>query len=872
MFFMSKTKLVIVESPTKAKTISRFLDPSYKVTACMGHIRDLPESAKDIPEKYKKKPWKNLGVNVEEGFQPIYCIPKSKTMAVKSLKEQIKKAGELILATDEDREGESISWHLCQILKPQIPSKRIVFHEITKEAIQLALKNYRKIDKGLVQAQEARRVLDRLVGYTLSPLLWKKITPRLSAGRVQSVAVKLISEREIERMNFVKSSYYNLEARLSGGEKKSTDIFSAYLSSWKSKKIALSKDFDSKGQLKNKNLLHLKKQKTEELAKKLKVAPWTVDKIEKKPISRPPKPPFITSTLQQAANRRLGLSPKQSMSLAQKLYEKGLITYMRTDSTVLSKEAVLGIRKAISDIYGAGALPQSPRIYKTKSKGAQEAHEAIRPAGKRVKDPKNTGLAGMELRLYQLIWQRTLACQMKNCEQEQTSLRVKVAEALFLASGLRIVSPGFYEVYKDQEEGASLLPALKKGQKLKCHKLESKGRETQPPFRYNEASLIQKLEKEGIGRPSTYAPIISTIQDRGYVKKQNKSLAPTFTALAVTKLLSEHLPDYVDLSFTSNMEKALDDMALGKTHYVKYLSAIYKGKKGLKKQVEDKEKNIDSSKSRTMRFSPFKDINFHVGRFGAYITKTKGQKEELKSSLPEDMFLSDITLQKLESLLKMEKKKDQVFALTPKTKKKIFIKTGPFGPYLEREGGEKRVSIPKFLSPDSLKPEQAFKLLELPKVLGPHPKTKKEVKKSIGRYGPYIVHDGDFRSVPANESFLSLDLKQALEILSQEKKKRKKSSASKKAIKEFKTGQETLKILEGYSPYIQFKNKNYSLPKGTDPLKLTLKKALEIVEQKNKKLKTLAGGRRRVKKRSVKKSASSKKKLLRKSKPKKKTG
>ncbi len=828
---MPKKKLLIVESPTKAKTISRFLDSSYKVLACMGHIRDLPESAKDIPEKYKKKPWKNLGVNVDENFEPIYCIPQSKAKVVKSLKEELKKASELILATDEDREGESISWHLSQILKPKIPVKRIAFHEITKSAIQQALKGYRPINKGLVQAQEARRVLDRLVGYTISPLLWKKITAKLSAGRVQSVAVKLISKREIERMNFVKASYYNIEAELSPDKKplQKQIKFSSYLHSWKSKRLAAGKDFDSKGQIKNKKLFHLKEKEAEALLKKIKKNVWTVQKVERKPISRSPKAPFITSTLQQAGNRKLNFSPRQTMSLAQKLYEKGFITYMRTDSTQLSNEAIAGIRKAVSKLYGKDELTLKARVYKAKAKGAQEAHEAIRPAGQEFKSPEKTGLTDNELKLYQLIWQRTLACQMKNCKQEQTSLHIKAGEALFSSSGLRIVSPGFYRVYKDQEEGDSLLPSLKKGDQLKCLKLFSKHRETQPPFRYNEASLIQKLEAEGVGRPSTYAPIIATIQDRGYVKKVNKNLAPTFTALAVTKLLSEHLSDYVDLDFTSKMEGALDDIALGKTDYVKYLNAIYKGRKGLKKQVEEREKTIDSSKSKVLHFNPFKGINFHVGRFGAYMTQKKGKKE-LKSSLPEDLFLSDMTSERIEEILKPKENKEQILGVEPKSKKKIFIRTGRFGPYLELEGGEKRAGIPKFLSLEGLKLDQALQLLELPKVLGHHPKTKKEIKKSIGRYGPYIVHDGDFRSVPSNEGFLSLGLKEALSILSQEKKGKKRTG---KALKEFTHNKETIKILEGYSPYIKFKNKNYSLSKDVDPLKLNLEDVLKVIKGKD---------------------------------------
>ena len=629
-------------------------------------------------------------------------------------------------------------------------------------------------------------------------------------------------------MNFVKSLFYGISAELS--PKKTKENFSAYLHSWKSKKLAISKDFNDKGQLINKKLLHLKEKDSKELLKKLKKAKWQIQDIETKPISRSPKAPFITSTLQQIAHSRLGLSPRNTMSVAQKLYEKGLITYMRTDSTHLSQEALKGIRKAISNMYGTKELLKTPRIYKTKTKGAQEAHEAIRPAGQNFKKPEQSALTGIELKLYTLIFQRTLACQMKNCLQEQTSLYIKAGEALFQASGLRIVSPGFYRVYKDQDSTDAILPALKKGEELKCLNLEDKEKQTQPPFRYNEASLIQKLEKEGIGRPSTYAPVISTIQDRGYVKKHGKNLAPTFTALAVTKLLSEYLPDYVSLDFTSKMEKALDDMAEGKVNYVKYLTGIYNGKKGLKEQVKQKEKTIPADKSRSLQFKNFKDINFNVGRFGAYITKKKG-KQELKSSLPEDLFLSDLSLKKLEEILTTEKKKEQTFGVDPTTKKKIFMKTGRFGPYLELEGGEKRVGVPKFLPLESLTLKQAGQLLELPKVLGKHPKTKKDIKKSIGRFGPYVVHEGDFRSAPRDQSFLSLDLKLALEILSKEKKGRKKSS-SKKALKEWKHEKETIQVLEGYSPYIRYKKKNYSLAKDVDIKTLTLKEVLELIEKK----------------------------------------
>lgn len=828
-----KKKLVIVESPTKARTISRFLDSNYIVEACMGHIRDLPESAKDIPEKYKKKPWKNLGVNVDSKFEPIYCVPKSKSKIVTALKKQLKTASELILATDEDREGESISWHLYEVLKPKIPVKRIVFHEITKEAIHAALKNYRSVDKNLVQAQEARRILDRLVGYSISPLLWKKITMGLSAGRVQSVAIKLISEKELERMNFVISSYCNIEADLA--LPKSDIHFDSHLHSWKSQKIASGKDFANTGKLKSNKLLHLKEKDVKLIINDIGTKQFVVNSIEKKPISRSPKPPFITSTLQQVANRTLHLSPSQTMSIAQKLYEKGLITYMRTDSTSLSKEAINGIRKAILNIYGSKNLPKTARFYKTKSKAAQEAHEAIRPAGQKFKSPDQTGLSHNELKLYQLIWQRAIACQMNNCEQEQTNLEVTAGEASFRASGQIITSPGFYLVYKDKNPDDKSLPHLKKSDKLNCLKLIPKNHKTKAPARYNAASLIQKLESEGIGRPSTYAPVITTIQNRGYVKKTNQYLAPTFTAIAVTKLLSEHLPDFVNLTFTSNMEKKLDDMAIGKGDYVKYLSSIYHGKTGLKHQIALKEKTIDASLSRVLKFDSFKNINFHVGRFGAYITQQKNKKE-LKASLPEELFLSDVTNEKLQEILNTTKKKDKVLGIDPKTNKKIFIKTGRYGPYLELEELAKRASIPKFISPENISLDQALKLLELPKVLGLHPKTKKEVKKSIGRFGPYVVHDGDFRSVPEDEKFLSLDFKQAMDILAQEKKK--SSRSSKAALKEFSYQDDTIKILQGYSPYIKFKNKNYKLPTGSDALKLSLQDVIKIITESKPKSKS----------------------------------
>ena len=798
----------------------------------MGHIRDLPESAKYIPQEYKQKPWGTLGVNVDDGFQPIYCVPPSKKEVVKNLKEKLSKAGELILATDEDREGESISWHLTQILKPKIPVKRMVFHEITKDAIEKSLKNFRKINSRLVQAQEARRVLDRLVGYTISPLLWKKILGGLSAGRVQSLAVKLISDREIERIEFQKAGYWSLQATLiSHAKKKQT--FPVQLKSIKSNPIATGKDFDKTGKIKNKKLIHLKEKDTTKLLKTLKGQPFTINKVEKTPRSRSPAPPFITSTLQQAANRQLNLSARQTMSTAQKLYENGLITYMRTDSVHLSQEALKSARSAIKKLYGSKELPEKPRFYKTKSKSAQEAHEAIRPAGSQFKPPEQTRLKGTELQLYRLIWNRTLASQMKNCEQMNLSASLTCKDTLWTASGTVILSPGFYRIYREENgKKETPLPPLSKGEKLKCEKLFPQSHETQPPPRYNEASLIQKLEKEGVGRPSTYAPIISTIQNRGYVQKTNKTLAPTFTALMVTKFLGEHFPDYVNIKFTSEMEETLDDIANGKINHTKYLTSIYKGKKGLKKQVEKQESSLNGKDSRTLTLKPFKGIRFHIGRFGAYISQ-KEKKGETKASLPKDLFPADLSSEKISELIQAKKTEDKSFGVHPKTKEEIFIKTGRYGPYLETKTSKKRSAIPSFLSPSELTLSQAVQLLELPKVLGTHPKTKKEIKKSIGRYGPYIVHEGDFRSVPADKSFLTLSLKEAVQILSRPKKKTKRAARTIKALKEFQKGEDTIQVFSGrYGPYIKFQNRNISLPTELQPDTLTLEAALKIIKEK----------------------------------------
>lgn len=808
----------------------------------MGHVRDLPQSAKDIPEKFKKQPWANLGVNVESDFTPIYCVPKTKTKVVKALKEKLADADELILATDEDREGESISWHLLEVLKPDIPVKRMVFHEITKEAIEGALEQFRDIDENLVRAQEARRVLDRLVGYTISPLLWKKVAYGLSAGRVQSVAVRLISEREHERLRFKKSQYWSLQAKNEQGGIK----FDSRAVVLDGMRVATGKDFDSEtGQLlkdKKSQFVHLKGDEAKKWAEKLSGEKWVVDEVEEKPISRKPAPPFITSTLQQEANRKLGYTSRETMELAQKLYERGFITYMRTDSTNLSQQAIQAARAEIQSLYGKDYLPATPREYSAKkAKGAQEAHEAIRPAGTRFALPEDTGLSGGMLKLYELIWKRTVASQMVNAEQKQVSVRFKVKDAVFAASGLTIEFPGFLKAYVEDEDDERddkeevKLPKLKKGDTVKCSKIDPLEHETKPPARFTEASLVQTMEKEGIGRPSTYAAIIGTIQDRGYVRKVGNALVPTFTALVVSKLLREHLPDYVDLGFTSEMESSLDNIAQGDLDWVKYLNSIYFGNSGLKKQVESQEKAISGDEARSIRLEGLDPLDFRIGRYGAYVCRPE-KDGEICASLPENQFPGDITKETANKLIDQKINGADALGKDPATGKSVYVLSGRYGPYVQLGENEdekpKRMAIPPTLEPEKVNMQQALQLLELPKSLGKHPVSDKDVKKGLGRFGPYVVHDGDFRSIPKGENIFEVDLKRALELLAQPKKGRGRA-APLKTLGEHPKTKESIDLLTGkYGPYIKVGKKNISLPEDVKPEDFTLDMAIKLIEEK----------------------------------------
>ncbi len=833
-------KLVIVESPTKAKTIRKFLGKDYIVESCMGHIRDLPNSSKEIPEKFKKESWASLGVNVDKDFEPIYTVSKEKTKVVKTLKEKMEEASELYLATDEDREGESISWHLVEVLKPKIPMKRMVFHEITQDAILKSLKETRQIDDNLVRAQEARRILDRLVGYTISPLLWKKVAFGLSAGRVQSVAVRLVSEREHERLKFKKAQYHSVTAEL----EKSSQKFEARLNIYQGKKIATGKDFDGRtgDLLQGQNVLVLDHATAEKIAAEVKSGKWQVTEVDEKPIHRKPAAPFITSTLQQEANRKMGLSSRETMQVAQKLYEQGYITYMRTDSTALSTEATQAARQCIQSKYGKEFLPAQARTYEGKKvKGAQEAHEAIRPAGNIFVDPDQTDLTGTQLKLYELIWKRTVASQMVDARQNQVSAKIQVGQASFSASGMTIEFPGFLRAYvegSDDPEAELLeretrLPALKALDALICAMSKTHSHETKPPARYTEASLVQMMEKEGIGRPSTYASIMGTIIDRGYVKREGNALVPTFTALIVTKLLKQHLPLYVDLGFTSEMEKSLDTIAEGDLDSIKYLTSIYFGKTGLKTTVESQEKKIDPDEARSIHLDGLPNYVFRVGRFGAYVCTTiSGQ--EMCASIPESESPAQMTAEAAQKFIDQKINGADSLGKDPQTGLPVYALNGRFGPYVQLGDAQgeaskpKRVGLPAGMELESVTLEIALKLLSLPKTLGKHPDLQKDIKAGIGRFGPYVVCDGDYRSIPKTESIFDIDLKRALEMLSQPKKGRGRA-APLKELGNHPVAGEMIAVMNGpYGPYLKMGKKNISLPEGMTPESVTMEIAVPL--------------------------------------------
>ena len=867
--------LVIVESPTKAKTIRKFLPKGYQVEASMGHIRDLPKSAKEIPAKVKKEKWAQIGVNTEADFDPLYVIPQDKKKVVKTLKDALKKADELVLATDEDREGESISWHLMEVLKPKVPTKRMVFHEITKEAIQDALSNCRTIDDKLVHAQETRRILDRLVGYTVSPLLWKKIAFGLSAGRVQSVSVRLLVERERARRAFRRGSYWDLKAALLKSPRSSGSPFDAKLVSVGGTRVANGSDFDeSTGQVKaGRNVLLLNEQEAQDLRQRLESSAWTVSKIDERPNTRKPAPPFTTSTLQQEANRKLGLSAKDTMRTAQGLYEKGFITYMRTDSTSLSKQAIAAARSCVENKYGKDYLSDKPRQFSTKSKGAQEAHEAIRPSGEVFRTPQDTPLKERELRLYDLIWKRTVATQMAEARQTNITAQIAVDDAIFRATGKRIDFPGFFRAYVEGSDNPDaalenqevLLPAMKEGDALDCAGLDAIGHETQPPARYTEASLVKTLEKEGIGRPSTYATVISTIVNRRYAELIGNSLVPTFTAFAVTELLEKNFPDLVDVHFTANMEQTLDEISTGHEDWLPYLKKFYNGDKGLAAQVDQRQDNIDPTEARTVDLDDL-SAKVRIGKYGAYV-ELEQEEETVRASIPDGVSPADLDDEQVEVLLKQKTEGPEVLGLHPETGEPMYILIGRYGPYVqlgdvtEENKKPKRTSLPKGVKAEDVTEEMAVGLLSLPRLLGTHPTTGNNIKASLGRFGPYVVHtkgkeDGkdDYRSIKGDDDVLTITLDRALEMLAQPKATRGRKAATPiHEIGKHPIDEEPINVYDGpYGPYIKHGKVNVSVPEGKKPEEVTIDEAVKLLEEKGGPVKKKAA------KKSTKKSAAKK--------------
>jgi DNA topoisomerase I len=854
--------LVIVESPTKARTIRNYLPSSYQVEASMGHVRDLPPSAKEIPPAFKDKKWATLGINIEDEFQPIYVVPEKKRKIVKELKTALKNADELILATDEDREGESISWHLLEILKPKVPVKRMVFHEITKEAIQKALQDCREVDQDLVHAQETRRILDRLVGYTVSPLLWKKISWGLSAGRVQSVAVRLTVLRERERRAFQSGGYWDLKADL----EQNKEPFEAKLITLDGKRLATGSDFDpDTGKIaEGRDVVLLNETEAHKLKERIIDQTWTVTNREEKASKRKPYAPFTTSSLQIDSNRKLGLSARETMSVAQKLYEKGFITYMRTDSVHLSSQAIAAARKCIEKKYGKEYLSPKPRQYSTTSKGAQEAHEAIRPAGETFRTPVETKLKDREFKLYDLIWKRTVACQMADACLTQIAVDVAVENAVFRANGKKIDFPGFFRAYVEGsdnpdaalEDQAIPLPPLKPGDKPDCKELEAIGHETQPPARYTEASLVKTLEKEGIGRPSTYATVMGTIVDRGYVQMRGKALIPTFTAFAVTALLEEHFPDLVNTEFTSKMEQTLDEIARGGAEWIPYLKKFYQGKTGLKTQIDVKTEEIEPAIAKTIHLENL-DATVRIGKYGPYIeiVGEDGTSEAIKVSIPDDLTPADLNPEQIAALIRQKKEGPEKVGLHPETGEPIYFKVGKYGPYVQLGDKSddnpkpKMSSIPKVdnktdATKDNVTLEMAVGLLSLPRLLGQHPATEGKIKSALGRFGPYVVHEfkgpedtklqRDYRSLKKEDDVLTVSLERALELLAQPKRGR--GGSKKTPLRELGAhpgDKEPVNIYQGpYGNYLKHGKINVGLPEDETVEGITLEKALELLDEK----------------------------------------
>ncbi|MGI5189159.1 type I DNA topoisomerase [Promicromonospora sp. CA-289599] len=894
-------KLVIVESPTKARKIQSYLGDDYEVEASVGHIRDLPQP-KDLPAEMKKGPYGKFSVDVDNGFDPYYVVHADKKKKVSELKKALKDADELFLATDEDREGEAIAWHLIQELKPKVPVKRMVFHEITRDAILRALENTRELDQDLVDAQETRRILDRLYGYEVSPVLWRKVRQGLSAGRVQSVATRLVVERERERMAFVSADYWDVAGTFAvsddDGAASGQPSFRARLTQLAGAKVASGRDFDDRGRLKVRTgVVQLDEATATAVVSGLQAADFSVRSLETKPYTRRPAAPFTTSTMQQEAGRKLRMSSRQAMRTAQGLYENGYITYMRTDSPSLSSEATNAARRQAAELYGPEYVPGAPRLYQSKSKGAQEAHEAIRPAGDSFRTPAQVAgeLSGDQFRLYELIWKRTVASQMADAKGSTASVRLGATivggeqdgnEAVFSASGTVISFRGFLAAYEESAdadteaaEGAAAaketrLPTMSEGDALVGTDLAADGHSTAPPARYTEASLVKALEERGIGRPSTYAATISTIQDRGYVITRGQALVPTWLAFAVIRLLEEHFDRLVDYDFTATMEADLDQIAAGSRERVAWLKEFYFGEApgnlgtsdelgvdsdggGLRALVANLGE-IDAAAINSVDIG--EGIRVRVGRYGPYIEDLAAEVEEGKTppraSVPDDVAPDELTVAKARELLAAGADDGRVLGIHPETGNPVIAKNGRYGPYVTEQMPEpdldpglsaaakkralaalpkpKTASLLKTQALDSVTLEDALQLMSLPRVVGTDPESGDEITAQNGRYGPYLKKGTDSRTLPSEEAMFTVTLEEALEIYKQPKRGRGRTATPPlRELGDDPTSGKPIQVKDGrFGPYVTDGETNRTLPRDVTPESVTAERAIELLAEK----------------------------------------
>ncbi len=885
------TSLVIVESPTKARKIAEYLGDGFVVESSVGHVRDLPRGAEDVPAAFKGEPWARLGVDVDNDFKPLYVVTGRARDQVKRLRRLLDDADELLLATDEDREGEAIAWHLLEVLNPRVPVKRMVFHEITQKAIRDAVASPRELDRRLVDAQEARRILDRLYGYEVSPVLWKKVMPRLSAGRVQSVAVRLVVERERERMAFVRAGYWDVTGTFTGAS--GGEAFDATMVALDGSRVATGRDFDATGQATD-GAVVLDEARAGALVEGLGDATLTVTARESRPYRRRPAAPFMTSTLQQEAGRKLGFSSGRTMRAAQRLYENGHITYMRTDSTTLSADALSAARDLIRERFGARRLPSEPRAYVRKVKNAQEAHEAIRPSGDRFAPPEQVAadVGADESRVYELIWQRTVASQMIDVTGETVTLRMEATtpageRAEFATSGTVITEPGFRLAYVEEADGGAdreqVLPPLVEGDRVDVASLAAGGHETSPPARFNEASLVRRLEELGVGRPSTYASIIETIQSRGYVWKRGNALVPAFTAFATIRLLEEHFPDLVDYAFTARMEDDLDLIAGGDQEPTPWLDRFYFGDAraraeggtghealGLKELVSDLG-DIDARQINSIPLGVDAEgvgVTARVGRYGPYV-----ERGEDRASIPEDLPPDELTLDQAMELLAAPSD-DRVLGVDPDSGLDVIVRAGRFGPFVQlgrpEELGDVKPATASLLSsmdPVTIGLEDAVRLLSLPRVVGVDPSDGEQIQALNGRYGPYLKKGTDSRSLETEEQLFTVDLTQALALFAEPKRRRGQAPARPPLAElgEDPVSGGAMVVKDGrFGPYVTDGVVNASLRKGDDPTSLAAERASELLEMRRQKLKDdgkwppAAANKRGAKKASAKKAGAKK--------------